>query len=233
MSRVRSGVLDPQVSAVERIIVHAARTVASAEPGESRQSVDGLEFDKLVEALDAFAPGEVDLQLWADAADWWHLLPPRLKSLGRVEPGTVLVLHVQNMNGIIAAGAGARMRELRQELEKYAGHDQFMCVVVEDKGWQLELVHGEVGAPLPEAPDGFACCRFHPEPATMESHLVVVVDGGFHGPTLCGLTRFDTLNKNGDVVRPADIPGWDMNGGHHGPGVRQVQCGVCWERADG
>lgn len=86
--------------------------------------------------------------------------------------------------------------------------------------------------PMPKAPPGYACCRVGGCTSNIQiSHLVIEVDNGFHGPTLCGLTRFDSRDKNYVIVRAADLPGWSMNGGVSGPDVAQEKCPTCWERA--
>lgn len=95
---------------------------------------------------------------------------------------------------------------------------------------------------LPKAPEGYACCNtgsdgsmtlFGPATPRQISHLVTVVDGGYRGNTLCGLTRFDERDPiTWKIIRPADIPGWSMNGGVWGRGVVQEKCEKCWEGFD-
>lgn len=102
----------------------------------------------------------------------------------------------------------------------------------------------EPGAPMPKAPEGYSCCRVRRTPlslvealpgATVQvSHLVRVVNGGTPGPTLCGLTRFDTRHPDdGGIIAKADLPGWDMNGGVSGNTTVQMRCGACWAKTNG
>lgn len=96
---------------------------------------------------------------------------------------------------------------------------------------------------MPKPPPGFAACRVHdgqqaliPVGATRQiSHLVVAKrGGGYSGPTLCGLTRFDDRDPDTwQLIRPADLPGWSMNGGVSGPGIEQIVCEECWSLAAG
>lgn len=90
--------------------------------------------------------------------------------------------------------------------------------------------------PLPEPPAGYLACRAHdgaqkliPLGASRQiTHLVPASRRG--GPTACGLTRFPSREADGvTVARPADLPGWNMGGGVHGPGIEQVRCAHCWD----
>lgn len=90
-------------------------------------------------------------------------------------------------------------------------------------------------ARMPNAPKGYACCRTSSgatHTSEQTSHLVIWDSAGYHGPTLCGLTRFDHRDpETHEVTRPADLRGWSMDGGVYGPNVEQVKCPTCWERA--
>lgn len=78
-------------------------------------------------------------------------------------------------------------------------------------------------APL-TPPVGFQTCNVHTGDV-QTSHLVAVAtNGGTPGPTVCGLTRFDSAPGAGD----ADLPGWSMGGGVYGDTIDQVACGGCW-----
>lgn len=81
-----------------------------------------------------------------------------------------------------------------------------------------------------DVPPGFQTCNVY-RPGVGESvqtnHLVRWVGTGTPGPTMCGLTRFDSAMGAQD----ADLPGWSMGGGVFGPKVRQVACPDCWEAA--
>jgi hypothetical protein len=89
---------------------------------------------------------------------------------------------------------------------------------------------------MPDPPEGYAACRtmggrmalFGDLGNEQTTHFVKLNERGRHsGPTVCGLTRFDTRNAEGLVTRPADIPGWAMNGGVSGPEVIQTVCPDC------
>ena len=92
--------------------------------------------------------------------------------------------------------------------------------------------------PLPRPPQGYAACRVHDGTQDLwavgasrqTTHLVALDAGGSNGgrPTVCGLTRFDQRNAQYEIVRKADIGGWAMGGGVHGPGVEQIRCPGCW-----
>lgn len=84
----------------------------------------------------------------------------------------------------------------------------------------------------PSPPGGFAICQTGVGARRSEriNHLVRCNErGGTPGPTVCGLTRFDS--KPG--VSDADIPGWSMHGGLSGSGVTQTNCPACWTQATG
>ena len=87
---------------------------------------------------------------------------------------------------------------------------------------------------MPKAPPGHACCRVWDRRSESQiSHLTIRTDRGTPGPTLCGLTRFDDRDpETYAVIRKADLPGWDMDGGTYGPGVLQTKCEPCWARAE-
>lgn len=84
--------------------------------------------------------------------------------------------------------------------------------------------------PMPKPPEGFAACRTGYGPQI--THLVILDSTGSNGgrPTLCRLTRFPARGTNGETLLEADIAGWSMGGGVEGPGVRQVECHVCYDR---
>lgn len=76
-------------------------------------------------------------------------------------------------------------------------------------------------------PAGFQTCNVYRDRRQV-SHLVRSVNGGTPGPTMCGLTRFDSAPG----AKDADLPGWSMGGGVSGPGVEQVPCPACFEPDD-
>lgn len=81
---------------------------------------------------------------------------------------------------------------------------------------------------IPKAPEGFATCNAGGG-WVQTNHLVRDTGRGTPGPTLCGLTRFDSEPGADD----ADIRGWSIGGGLEGPGVEQVKCYPCWNVAEG
>jgi hypothetical protein len=90
----------------------------------------------------------------------------------------------------------------------------------------------ELGVFQPKAPPGFSACRVYDNPSrTQTSHLVRYVGRGTPGRTLCGLTRFDDRDpETRELIRKADLPGWNMDGGVSGPGVAQQLCEPCWKQ---
>ncbi|MCZ4069246.1 hypothetical protein O1W71_16370 [Microbacterium sp. H37-C3] len=87
--------------------------------------------------------------------------------------------------------------------------------------------------PMPPAPSGFVACRVIGR-ASLTTHLVALDAAGANGgrPTMCGLTRFDTRIDGKPIPGSAGLPGWGMgDSGVTGPGVEQIKCARCYERA--
>lgn len=83
---------------------------------------------------------------------------------------------------------------------------------------------------MPAAPQGYVACRTS-RPGGQITHLVALDERGNNGgrPTMCGLTRFDSRDEHGDrIPGTAGLLGWDLGGGHSGPGVEQDTCPECY-----
>lgn len=123
------------------------------------------------------------------------------------------------------------------ETEKQLDAAQLLSIEARNPGIDMDevrvhratgIVPTRLGGPATPPPTGYGACRTW-RGNRQTSHLVVANERGFVGGTLCGLTRFDAYDpETHEITRPADLPGWSMNGGTEGPDVWQVDCPACW-----